>query len=296
MASPQSTPANVERTAEQPVELAEQIVAELRRRVQATEALGNTAKPEDVQDLNRFKTQLTAEEKTLTDWRQFYDSAPLPSGVPSGSGVHAVVIHGNPGIYEKAWSSVFEFYPGLRARFQEIVSLDQREEQLFGDRYDPNLRPIWLQTNARVFALWDPFKQEVTSKLEFLRTDRRFTVRVVGEVWDDDDLSSDEHIDVNEGFPRTLKFGEAAPLIKTYSVNNEIKLNINVTCRLEVGAENGPPVLNIKGNMKCFDGDEEQGSADIDIRISPGQTSEEFQAGASDDDYGKVRFSFDLAP
>lgn len=273
------------------IDFQQQLLARLTERVQAIEALGNTATPEDEEDLATLREQLEIERATRSEVQRISDSAPPPPILDRLS----VIIGGNQNIFERDWRSVFEFFPGTQARFQEIVNLDQQEEQLFQDRHDPALRPVWQQTRALVLAAWEPFKQDVTSRLTFLSAPRRFTVTLSGLVHDQDNLSRDEEIPINDPNPNTMRFGERVSIIKTFIADNEVSLRLNVNCRFIVSDGTNPPLLEIRGDAQCFDDDDLQGSVGINTQISPGQTSGDFRAGDSDD-FGIVRFSFDLAP
>jgi hypothetical protein len=277
-------------------EFQEQVIARLESRIQDIESTAvGAATSEDAEDLANLREQLQQEKGTLDRWSAISNLAPSQPAPSPGGLINAVVIGGAPGrtVYEKDWRSVFEFFPGTQAAFQEIVTLDTQEEQLFQDRHDPALRPTWQQTRSLVIAKWEPFKQDILKKLAFLGKARDFTVTIQGEVKDDDNFSDDEYTSINQAFPNTMRFGEVLPINHKWEADS-VSLRLNASCRFEVGDEDGPPILGISGSASCYDGDDERATVGIDAHIRAAAKSGEFMAGKADDDYGKATFLFDI--
>lgn len=263
-------------------------VKDLESRVQSIESLGDEMTLEDQEDLTLLKESLQSEKDTLAEWENILDRGNLRD-------MASRIFRGDTSNFEKDWAQVFEFFPGTRAAFQEIANLDKREEELFIDRRDPDFRLIWRESFDLVMSLWNPYKEGMSKKMRFLGAPRNFSVTMTGRVYDQDNLSGDDILDINESFSNTMRFGEFTPIVKQWTADNEVTMKLNVTCRFKVNSdETNPPLLEITGEHIVDDVGEEQGRVSINTQLSSGKTSGEFKAG--DEDHGIIKFRFDLTP
>lgn len=214
---------------------------------------------------------------------------------PGGGGPIAVVIgHTGVAYYEKDWKVVFEFFPGLRARFEEVYQLDLREEALFASyTIDPATRNDWRDIYTRVMALWNPLKADVERKLVLLGTSRRFNITASGHVNDGDWPDDDDVNDYILPYSSSLRFGEVF-IVQDSAVADEMELRYSLELRLAVGPADSIE-MEISGKAVLYESGEEKVATQISERVPNGGDSREYRAGEDDDDYGTVRFHFQLA-
>lgn len=276
-------------------------IAHINERIRMVEQQ-NSSDPEEQALLIELRGELSQETGFLRSVQEMGNqptaaSSPNPSASPSSSPV-AVVIGGAAGqaVFEKDWKLVFEYFPGTQARFQEIVNLDRQEELLFVDRHDPQLRPIWQDTRARVLALWGPFRDEMIQQLQILSTPRKVNVTMWGHIHDTDTVGDDEDCDYSDQARSTIRFGEMFPVSINPNCDNEVRLPVNAQVRLAIGPANSV-ILEITGRVQIYEDNEDKGSRNLFERLATGQESGEHRLEAEGlTDNGWVKFRYDALP
>lgn len=211
------------------------------------------------------------------------------------------VINGpaNAAKIEKDWQSVFDFFPGSRARFIEIVNLDAREVELNQERKsNPQVFAIWLQLYDRVTIMWNEFRDDMTKKLTFLGTPRRIQIVLRGRIDDEDPapFDDDEFLDFSEPITGTIRFGEMWP-VSYQPAADEVRIHLNLQCRLVVGPADTVQ-LEVIGPVDIYESGDHEGSININERLDSGQTSRVHNIASKydPDDKARVSVRFDLLP
>jgi hypothetical protein len=247
--------------------------------------------------LASLKLQLSEDEKTLTDLDNLFSRRGGPKTVLD----YFAYIGGAPAApaYEQDWRDVFHYFPGMRARFTEIIAIDEREIALWKEYMEKGrseILPIADRTTTEVKALWTPFKADVQRSLTYLSEPRRVSLTFQGTVVDDDNFSDDEIRTINEVFSSTIRFGPAIAYSTSWP-SDSVRLDMNFTYRLVVGAKapalGSAPNLELAGEARFYDGDDHKGTAAINATLSPGQDTG-VGIGQHDDDYAECRIRYDL--
>jgi hypothetical protein len=250
---------------------------------------GTSDFPDAQQILKDLEQALQAEWVRVTEW---YRAVALPVGVPSGG--QNLFPPDQMAAFKRAWDDVFRFYPEYLARFAEVETLNQRESALFDlMRREPALIPDWREAKDALNARWTPFYTDAQAKLSLVSKERLVICSLAGHVNDGDWPDGDDKYDFNEPVRFTTRMNIPTAIIRSYAAD-EVKLNVNVTAKLIAGAGD-QILLTVNGSGEVWDDDDSAGSFQIGEQLTNGQESVLYRAG-DDDDYGEIRFRFDLAP